>query len=86
MAKLFLNSLSGKVIQNIIMETTTIENIWNIEKILKNVENKKYKSVDINNRIGDKVAVTVEINEDEALKNAPKKDSDYFRIPKVLDK
>jgi hypothetical protein len=27
MAKLFLNSLSGKVIQNIIMETTTIENI-----------------------------------------------------------
>ncbi|MFO0495364.1 MAG: Asp-tRNA(Asn)/Glu-tRNA(Gln) amidotransferase subunit GatC [Flavobacteriia bacterium] len=22
----------------------------------------------------------------EALKNAPKKDSDYFRIPKVLDK
>jgi hypothetical protein len=69
MAKLFLNSLSGKVIQNIIMETTTIENIWNIEKILKNVENKKYKSVDINNRIGDKVAVTVEINEDEALKN-----------------
>ncbi len=23
---------------------------------------------------------------EEALKNAPKKDSDYFRIPKVLDK
>jgi aspartyl-tRNA(Asn)/glutamyl-tRNA(Gln) amidotransferase subunit C len=23
---------------------------------------------------------------DDALKNAPKKDSDYFRIPKVLDK
>lgn len=26
------------------------------------------------------------ITQAEALKNAPKKDSDYFRIPKVLDK
>ena len=26
------------------------------------------------------------ITQEEALKNAPKKDSDYFRIPKVLDK
>jgi aspartyl-tRNA(Asn)/glutamyl-tRNA(Gln) amidotransferase subunit C len=29
---------------------------------------------------------SVTISQDEALKNAPKKDSDYFRIPKVLDK
>jgi aspartyl-tRNA(Asn)/glutamyl-tRNA(Gln) amidotransferase subunit C len=28
----------------------------------------------------------VSISHEEALKNAPKKDSDYFRIPKVLDK
>lgn len=28
----------------------------------------------------------VTLTQDEALKNAPKKDSDYFRIPKVLDK
>lgn len=28
----------------------------------------------------------VTVTKDEALKNAPKKDSDYFRIPKVLDK
>lgn len=28
----------------------------------------------------------VSISQAEALKNAPKKDSDYFRIPKVLDK
>jgi aspartyl-tRNA(Asn)/glutamyl-tRNA(Gln) amidotransferase subunit C len=27
-----------------------------------------------------------EITHDDALRNAPKKDSDYFRIPKVLDK
>ena len=26
------------------------------------------------------------LTQNEALKNAPKKDSDYFRIPKVLDK
>ena len=30
--------------------------------------------------------VNVTISQKEALKNAPKKDSDYFRIPKVLDK
>jgi aspartyl-tRNA(Asn)/glutamyl-tRNA(Gln) amidotransferase subunit C len=30
--------------------------------------------------------VVESITQDEALKNAPKKDSDYFRIPKVLDK
>jgi aspartyl-tRNA(Asn)/glutamyl-tRNA(Gln) amidotransferase subunit C len=28
----------------------------------------------------------VTLTQAEALKNAPKKDSDYFRIPKVLDK
>lgn len=28
----------------------------------------------------------VSLTKDQALKNAPKKDSDYFRIPKVLDK
>ena len=30
--------------------------------------------------------VVESITQDEVLKNAPKKDSDYFRIPKVLDK
>ena len=28
----------------------------------------------------------ISVTQDEALKNAPKKDSDYFRIPKVLSK
>ncbi len=27
-----------------------------------------------------------EITQDEALKHAPKKDSDYFKVPKVLEK
>lgn len=37
------------------------------------------------NKLREDIAV-VTITQDEALKNAPKKDSDYFRIPKVLDK
>ncbi len=28
----------------------------------------------------------VTVSHEQALRNAPKKDSDYFRIPKVLDK
>ena len=28
----------------------------------------------------------ITISKEQALKNAPKKDSDYFRIPKVLTK
>ncbi len=30
--------------------------------------------------------IVVSVSQKEALSNAPKKDSDYFRIPKVLDK
>jgi aspartyl-tRNA(Asn)/glutamyl-tRNA(Gln) amidotransferase subunit C len=30
--------------------------------------------------------VKQEINHEEAMLNAPKKDSDYFRVPKFLDK
>lgn len=37
------------------------------------------------NRLREDVAVQ-SISHEEALFNAPKKDSDYFRIPKVLDK
>lgn len=37
------------------------------------------------NRLREDVA-EVSITQEQALKNAPKKDSDYFRIPKVLDK
>jgi aspartyl-tRNA(Asn)/glutamyl-tRNA(Gln) amidotransferase subunit C len=30
--------------------------------------------------------VRQEITQQEALKNAPKRDSDYFKVPKVIDK
>ena len=37
------------------------------------------------NNLRDDIAIR-SLTQEEALKNAPKKDSDYFRIPKVLDK
>ncbi len=37
------------------------------------------------NKLREDIAVNT-VTQAEALKNAPKKDSDYFRIPKVLDK
>ena len=37
------------------------------------------------NTLRDDIAKT-SITKEEALKNAPKKDSDYFIVPKVLDK
>lgn len=43
-----------------------------------------FMSEEINVLRDDIAAVT--ISQSEALKNAPKKDSDYFRIPKVLEK
>lgn len=39
---------------------------------------------EVNNLRDDIAQIT--ISQDEGLKNAPQKDSDYFRIPKVLDK
>ena len=49
-----------------------------------NVEPLIYMTNEYNNLREDIPAVT--ITQDEGLKNAPKKDSDYFRIPKVLSK
>jgi len=50
----------------------------------ENVEPLVFMSHEINRLREDKAEVT--ITQEQALKNAPKKDSDYFRIPKVLDK
>lgn len=49
-----------------------------------NVEPLIFMSDEVNRLREDVPEVTV--TKEEALKNAPKKDSDYFRIPKVLDK
>jgi aspartyl-tRNA(Asn)/glutamyl-tRNA(Gln) amidotransferase subunit C len=50
----------------------------------ENVEPLVFMSDEVNVLRDDVPEVT--ITQAEALKNAPKKDSDYFRIPKVLDK
>lgn len=50
----------------------------------ENVEPLVFMSTEINVLREDIPAQT--ITHEEALRNAPKKDSDYFRIPKVLDK
>ncbi len=49
-----------------------------------NVEPLVFMSDEVNVLREDEPEVT--ITQAQALKNAPKKDSDYFRIPKVLDK
>lgn len=49
-----------------------------------NVEPLIFMSEEINRVREDVPQITV--THEEALMNAPKKDSDYFRIPKVLDK
>jgi aspartyl-tRNA(Asn)/glutamyl-tRNA(Gln) amidotransferase subunit C len=48
-----------------------------------NVEPLIYMSEERNVLREDEVKQT--ITQDEALKNAPKKDSDYFKVPKVID-
>ena len=66
-----------------------LENIVNFMNKLsevdtENVEPLIFMSEEVNVLREDIPQVT--ITQQEALKNAPKKDSDYFRIPKVLDK
>lgn len=48
------------------------------------VEPLTFMSDEVNVLRDDEAEVT--LTQAQALKNAPKKDSDYFRIPKVLDK
>ena len=50
----------------------------------KDVEPLIFMSEEVNRLREDLPQIT--ITHEEALRNAPKKDSDYFRIPKVLDK
>jgi aspartyl-tRNA(Asn)/glutamyl-tRNA(Gln) amidotransferase subunit C len=50
----------------------------------ENVEPLIFMNREINKFREDEAKVT--LTQDQVLKNAPKKDSDYFRIPKVLDK
>lgn len=66
-----------------------MERIVNFMEILQgvdteNVEPLIFMNDEVNKLREDVPEVT--LTQEQALKNAPKKDSDYFRIPKVLDK
>ena len=49
-----------------------------------NIEPLIYMSEEVNTLRPDEVKM--EISHEEALKNAPKRDSDFFKVPKVLKK
>lgn len=68
-----------KDLENIIQFIDTLN-----ELDTENVEPLIFMSEEIN-RLREDISEQT-ITQAEALKNAPKKDSDYFRIPKVLDK
>lgn len=66
-----------------------LENIVSFMDVLRQVDTENVEPLifmsDEINRLREDVA-EMTLTQSEVLKNAPKKDSDYFRIPKVLDK
>lgn len=62
--------------------TTFMDKLQEVDT--ENVEPLIFMTGEVNRLRDDKAIVS--LNQDEILKNAPKKDSDYFRIPKVLNK
>lgn len=66
-----------------------LENIISFMEVLQEVDTEGVEPLifmnDEINKLREDVPV-ITINQKDALLNAPKKDSDYFRIPKVLDK
>lgn len=83
LSKLQFEGESKKAIQQ------DLENIVSFMEVLgevdtENVEPLIFMNDEINVLREDVPAQTIQ--KEEALSNAPKRDSDYFRIPKVLDK
>lgn len=72
----------GKIKQDLENIITFMEKLQEVDT--ENVEPLVFMTNE-KNRLRDDVA-EVTITHEEALRNAPKKDSDYFRIPKVLNK
>ncbi|MEM9022496.1 MAG: Asp-tRNA(Asn)/Glu-tRNA(Gln) amidotransferase subunit GatC [Bacteroidota bacterium] len=69
------------------IKTDLTEMLAFVEKLSEldtdNVEPLIYMSEEVNVLRED--VVQQDISHEEALKNAPKRDSDYFKVPKVLD-
>jgi aspartyl-tRNA(Asn)/glutamyl-tRNA(Gln) amidotransferase subunit C len=75
-------------------EETGMEMVYDLNRILSFVEKLSEVNtdgvepliymVDETNVLREDV-VKIDITQDEGLKNAPKKDSDYFRVPRFVD-
>ena len=83
LAKLeFQNEAKEEMINDLNRIVTFVEKLNEIDT--SNVEPLIYMNDEVNVLRDDEVKQ--DITRDEALKNAPKKDSDYFKAPKVIDK
>lgn len=78
----FENEAKVEIIKDMNNMLSFIEKLNELDT--QNIEPLIYMSDEVNVLREDDVKH--EITQDEALKNAPKKDSDYFKVPKVLEK
>ncbi|MBN8695046.1 MAG: Asp-tRNA(Asn)/Glu-tRNA(Gln) amidotransferase subunit GatC [Bacteroidetes bacterium] len=78
----FENEAKQEIIKDMNNMLSFIEKLNELDT--QNIEPLIYMSDEVNVLREDDVKH--EITQDEALKNAPKKDSDYFKVPKVLEK
>jgi aspartyl-tRNA(Asn)/glutamyl-tRNA(Gln) amidotransferase subunit C len=78
----FENESKEQIIKDMNNMLTFVEKLNELDT--SNVAPLIYMSDEVNVLREDEVKQ--EITQDEALKNAPKKDSDYFKVPKVIDK
>lgn len=78
----FENEAKEQIIKDMNNMLTFVEKLNELDT--SKVEPLIYMSDEVNVLREDEVKQ--EITQDEALKNAPKKDSDYFKVPKVIDK
>ena len=78
----FENEAKQEIIKDMNNMLSFIDKLYELDT--QNIEPLIYMSDEVNVLREDDVKH--EITQDEALKNAPKKDSDYFKVPKVLEK
>ncbi len=83
LAKLEFNGEEKEKLKNDLSSIITFIDKLN-ELDTENVEPLIFMTNEVNVLRDDEV--TQEITHEEALKNAPSKDSDYFRVPKFLEK
>lgn len=78
----FENEAKAEIIKDMNNMLTFIEKLNELDT--SGIEPLIYMSSEINNMRED--IVKPEITQDEALRNAPKHDSDYIKVPKVITK